>query len=299
MAKSIGIVPGMIVFLIITLLVGSCTVDPYEDVQSNERSIEKFLIDGQIGVPIIKSRNQTETEAVIYVKKGAVDLSQVTPEIRTSYNAVVSPPSGETVSFQNPDSSAVFTVTAESGKSQKWKVTIKEYDYDMEGIWKVVKIEYTYHTAPSEPWGWTGTKEFQWYMTGAKFANDDSFEFKLEGVTADGKIVGTFIHDLGDDGEAATFIYDAADPHYDMNYKFSKLPIENATWIRDFSSNTIKFNAGLDNETQSLPIELNDAHNMLTLPFDPGPADFPGGDDWNRGEIQYSTKFWYVLQKVE
>jgi hypothetical protein len=298
MKKYIVIIFTVAIVFMAGVLVTSCTVDPYEDVHSNERSIEKFLIDGQIGVLSVTSRSESETDAVIYVKKGSVDLAKVTPEIQTSYKASISPASGEQVSFNNADSSFVYTVKAESGKTQNWKVKIKEYDYDMEGIWKVVKVEYHYYVAPTESWGWSGTKEFQWYMTGATFANDDSFEFKLEGVTEDGKITGTFIHNLGDDGKAATFIYDAAEPIYDMDYKFGKVPAENGTWSRDFASNTIKFNPDA-NGTVSLPITLSEDHTLLTLPFDPGPADFPGGNDWNRGEIQWSDKFWYTLQKVE
>jgi hypothetical protein len=134
-------------------------------------------------------------------------------------------------------------------------------------------------------------------MTGAAYANDDSFEFKLEGVTADGQLTGSFIHHLGDDGKAPTFIYDAQDPHYDLNYKFNKVPATDGTWQRDLGSNTITFNPGSGNSTTSLPVELSDDHTTLTLSFDPGPADFPGGNDWNLGEIMYSTKFWYTLQK--
>jgi hypothetical protein len=133
----------------------------------------------------------------------------------------------------------------------------------------------------------------------AAAADDVTFEFQLTGVTAEGNTYGTFIHNLGNDGKAATYVYNGGSGPFDFAYKFNKLPVTNGTWEMNFATNTITFNKGQASAATTLSLEWqNDKHTLL-LPFYPGPADPKWDNDWNSDEIHFSTKFWYVLDKVE
>jgi hypothetical protein len=138
-----------------------CKQDPFEDIQSHERAITAFTLDkGQIGVADITRTTGDTSKVTVYVVKGT-DLSNVTPSIATSYKASVSPGSGSITNFAANKNRAVYTVTSESGESRVWLVQAKDYQSDLDGVWRINQLKFQYFIGEGESWGWNGTKSRQ------------------------------------------------------------------------------------------------------------------------------------------
>lgn len=273
------------------VLFSACQKDPFEGIESKERAIESFKIDGQIGLAEI-TRTPTESKFIIYVKEGT-DLTSVTPEIVTSYHSRVSPASDQIIDLS--DSTYSFTVTSESRESRTWELVVKSYVLDLEGVWEVSSINFWWWIGEGEDWGWQETRPLAWNIPGTVNEEDNTLEFHLEGVDEEGLLYGTYTFNPGSDGEYADFIYTDGS---DYNYKFRRLPAqETGTWHRNFETEVIIFNMGEENEVSTMPLEWENDKNTLLLKFNPGPNDLNWDHDGNRQHLGAAKEFWYVLEK--
>jgi len=269
-----------------------CQQDPFKDVQSHERAITAFTLDkGQIGVADI-ARTADTSKVTVYVVKGT-DLSKVTPNIATSYKASVSPGSGSLTNFAANKNRAVYTVTSESGESRTWLVQVKDYQSDLDGVWRVNQVKFQYFIGEGESWGWNGTKNAADNMATASQELDNTIEFKVTGVTSTGNLTGTFTHSAGADGAYGDFKQASGT---DFNYKFRKLPKSTGTFLRDFTDNTLTFNPGTA-QSKTMPLVFNAAKTMVQVQFDVRPYDIDWNGSGGKQELGGAKYFWYMLQK--
>ncbi|MCR5890902.1 hypothetical protein LRS06_25010 [Hymenobacter sp. J193] len=281
-----GLLPGL-------LLLNSCTQDPFEGVESNERAITNFTLDkGQIGVAEI-TRTPTEGTVTVYVVKGT-DLSSVVPRIETSYKAKVDPASGVATNFAASNGIRTYSVTSETGQAREWKVQIKEYESDMDGTWKVTNLQFQYFIGEGESWGWSGTKKVADNIADASKENDNTIEFKVTGVQPDGKLEGTYDHKAGPDNAYADFNFKGTD----YSYKFRRLPKGQGTWVRDFTDNTITFNPGQAGQTKTATLEFSFDKSVMKMPFNVQPYDIDWNGEGNKMELGGAKTTWYTLQKI-
>lgn len=270
-----------------------CQQDPFKDIQSHERAITAFTLDkGQIGVADI-ARTTTDTSKVtVYVVKGT-DLSKVMPTITTSYKASVSPGSGSITNFASNKNRAVYTVTSESGESRVWLVQVKDYQSDLDGVWRLNQLKFQYFIGEGQSWGWNGTKNAADNMPAAGQEMDNTIEFKVTGITPTGNLTGTFTHRAGTDGAFGDFKQASG---ADFNYKFRKLPINSGTFLRDFTDNTLTFNPGTA-QSKTMPLVFNAAKTMVQVQFDVRPYDIDWAGSGSKQELGGAKYFWYMLQK--
>ena len=270
-----------------------CQQDPFKDVQSHERAITAFTLDkGQIGVADIARTTADTSKVTVYVVKGT-DLSKVTPNIATSYKASVSPGSGSITNFAANKNRAVYTVTSESGESRVWLVQVKDYQSDLDGVWRVNQLKFQYFIGEGQSWGWNGTKNAADNMATASQELDNTIEFKVTGVTATGNLTGTFTHSAGTDGAYGDFKQASGT---DFNYKFRKLPISTGTFLRDFTDNTLTFNPGTA-QSKTMPLVFNAAKTMVQVQFDVRPYDIDWNGSGGKQELGGAKYFWYMLQR--
>jgi hypothetical protein len=288
----------LLMMVVYAVIIVSCNNEEdfhLRDISSNERSILAVKVPDQIG-PHVITRTDTETKVTVYIKPGT-DRSSIAPDIQVSYKAKIEPRPGETFDFEGNNNQRVYTVISETGLTRDWIVEVLEYDFDMNGTWKIDNAEFFYNV--SEEYGaddWKGTKLLEWPLPGAADAKDDVITFSLDGVTPDGNLYGTFTHDAGANAKFATFNYTGNTPT-NFDYKFKKLPDGSGTWLRNLTDNTITFNKGETNESVTLPLEWSSNKQTLVIPFDPGPKDIVWDNDWNRMELQCTKKFWFTLKK--
>lgn len=287
--KSLFISTKLLVLL--TVLFTACQKDPFEGIESKERAITSFTIDGQIGLAEI-TRTPNEGKMVIYVNPGT-DLENVEPQIITSYQASVTPASGELIDLS--DSTYSFVVSSASGDVREWTLEVEPYDFDLAGEWDVASIDFWWWIGEGEDWGWQETRPLVWNIPGTGNEEDNTLEFHLEGVDEEGLLFGTYTFDPGPDGEYADFIYT---DDSDYNYKFRRLPAqETGTWHRNFETEVITFNKGEANEVRTMPLEWENGKSTLLLKFNPGPNDLNWDHDGNRQHLGAAKEFWYVLEK--
>jgi hypothetical protein len=274
-------------------LLGGCTQDPFEDLESHERAITSFTLDkGQIGVAEIMRTPETG-KVTIYAVRGT-DLSSVVPRIETSYKATVSPASGQPVNLTANNRTYTYTVTAESGEAREWTVEVKDYESDLDGRWQVTNMQFQYFIGEGESWGWNGTKNLSANIPDATKENDNILEMTTTGVTADGKVTGTFTHSPGPDGQFANFLFGAVD----YNYKFRKLPRNQGTWLRDFATNTIVFNNGQPSQSRTVTLEFSTNKRTLKMPFNVQPYDIDWTGSGNKQELGGAKFAWYMFSKI-
>jgi len=270
-----------------------CQQDPFKDVQSHERAITAFTLDkGQIGVADIARTTADTSKVTVYVVKGT-DLSKVMPTIATSYKATVSPGSGSLTNFAGNKNRAVYTVTSESGERRVWLVQVKDYQSDLDGVWRVNQLKFQYFIGEGQSWGWNGTKNAADNMSAASQEMDNTIEFKVTGVTATGNLTGTFTHSAGPDGTYGDFKQASGT---DFNYKFRKLPTATGTFLRDFTDNTLTFNPGTA-QSKTMPLTFNAAKTMVQVQFDVRPYDIDWNGSGGKQELGGAKYFWYMLQK--
>ena len=270
-----------------------CKQDPFEDIQSHERAITAFTLDkGQIGVADITRTAADTSKVTVYVVKGT-DLSKVMPTITTSYKASVSPGSGSLTNFASTKNRAVYTVTSEAGESRVWLVQVKDYQSDLDGVWRLNQLRFQYFIGEGQSWGWNGTKNAADNMPTASQELDNTIEFKVTGITATGNLTGTFTHSAGPDGAFGDFKQPSGT---DFNYKFRKLPVSTGTFLRDFSDNTMTFNPGTA-QSKTMPLVFNAAKTMVQMQFDVRPYDIDWAGSGGKQELGGAKYFWYMLQK--
>lgn len=274
-------------------LLGGCTQDPFKDIESHERAITAFTLDkGQIGVAEI-TRTPETGKIVVYAVRGT-DLSNVAPTIQTSYKATVSPGSGQPVNLSANNRTYTYTVTSESGEARQWTVEVKDYESDLDGRWQVTNMQFQYFIGEGESWGWNGTKNLSANIPDATKENDNILEMTTTGVTADGKVTGTFTHSPGPDGVFANFMFGAVD----YNYKFRKLPRNQGTWLRDFATNTITFNNGQAGQARTVALEFSTDKRTLKMPFNVQPYDIDWNGSGSKQELGGAKFAWYMFRKL-
>ena len=93
-----------------------------EVVLSSEKDILTFEVAEQVSIPIIDATNHT---VEVLVAEGT-DLTSLAPVFAVSEGATSDPGSGEVVDFTiSEDSSVVYTLTAEDGTTQAWRVLVE------------------------------------------------------------------------------------------------------------------------------------------------------------------------------
>jgi hypothetical protein len=232
----------MTVFLIVVAGFGACKKDPYEGITSNERSIEAFqLAKGQMGPAEI---DRAAGKVRIYAVTQGLDLTQVAPQIQTSYKSKVSPASGEPANFAANNNTFKYTLTAESGQTREWTVEIVPFIETLEGKYRIQSLAVYGGTGPEyggasilkmidKPWAWPAAD-------GPAAEMDNELTFALTGVTEDGNTFGTVINDAGADGLYADFTF-VLNPRTDVNHFYRTIPKGQGTWLRNYANNTVTF----------------------------------------------------------
>ncbi|WP_158534909.1 DUF5005 domain-containing protein [Mucilaginibacter hurinus] len=107
----------------LSITIASCKKRNENPAKSAGNNILSFTINNsQVGEAVLNADSATIR---IFVKQGT-DLTTIKPEIRVADKASISPASGQQVNLL-PDSVITYTVTAESGATQKWQVQVKIY----------------------------------------------------------------------------------------------------------------------------------------------------------------------------
>lgn len=286
-----------ILLISIAIAVGfaSCD-DPYDVPSSNERAILDITTNNQIGAASV-ARETNQFEAYVSVDAGKVSLSAVELSFLVSNGASIQPSSGTSVDFtQSADSSAVYTVTSESGEVRNWKVFVKPFVNPLQGSWTITS--YRFKWDDWNGWGNSGEDELAGKLEASATGLDDVITFgEIEGVTDNGLVFGLYERTVGTDGLSASYVYDRTGE--DWAGKFNQLPVGQGQWQINVD-NSITFTVGGKSYT-SKPFEAIDANN-LKLPLDPGPQD--GGrinwDDYygdNTNKFCVTYELWYTLEK--
>jgi hypothetical protein len=236
-------------FAIVIILFSGCTKDPYEGVKSNEKSIENITLGGdliQVGPAVVD--RMAGTASVKVLMQANTDLSKVSANIQTSYNASISPQSGSAVNFAAGNNKSTYTVTAQSGESRTWTVELVPFTESVGGTYDVKALVVFGGTGPE--YGGGGVikltdKPWVWPATGgpaAELDNKLTFEFDPKaGVTADGKTYGKLINSAGANTLYADFNFIGSPVKTDVNKFYRKIPKGESKWERDYTAGTISF----------------------------------------------------------
>jgi len=228
------------------LSAASCQKDPYDGVESNEKSIEAFTLgNGLVQIGPAEIDRTAGTVKVKVLMQSGTDLSKVSPTIQTSYKAEVSPLSGQVVDFAGNSNTASYTVRSESGQQRTWKVELVPFTETITGTYTIQALVVYGGTGPE--WGGGGVinmndKPWVWPAdnTGPKAEMDNTLVFELTGANAEGNTYGKFVNNAGADGKYANFLY-VGTPQTDVNAKYRKLPKGEGTWTRNYAANTVTF----------------------------------------------------------
>lgn len=299
------------VFIVILLHLAGCQKDPYDGVQSNEKSIENFTMGAgftQIGAAQV-DRTNGKVKIQVLVSDDT-DFSKVNPIIQQSYRATVSPESGAQVDFIANDYKVKYTVTSEKGESREWEVEIDPFEETIIGTYDITDLvlyggtgpEYGgggVFSMPTKPWLWSTTD-------GPQAELDNKLTFTLTGVTPSGRTTGKFINDAGADGLYANFTY-VLDPRTDVNHFYRKLPMGEGTWERDYSTDILYliFADGTRVSCSFLGPTTESLGNGITKSIQNNAFAFSlnGVDDWNAiysdfdKVVKKPRRFWVEIKK--
>ena len=171
------------------------------------------------------------------------DLSKVIPTIVTSYKSTISPASGTVVNFAADNNTATYTVTAQTGETRKWKVTIVPFSEALLGTFSIEDLTVYGGTGPQYGGGGVFTLESKnvWNpITGPNAELDNTLTFTYTGVTSDGNTYGSIVNNAGPDGLYANFIY-TQNPVTDVNHYYRQIPTGTGTWLHNYTTNTVTF----------------------------------------------------------
>jgi len=302
----------VVVLLFTTIMFSACQKDPYDDVVSNERSIEAVTLgDGlaQIGPAVVD--RQAGTVAVKVLIQAGTNLSAVSPQIQTSYKSEIKPLSGEKVNFAANNNKYKYTITSESGESREWTVELIPFTETLLGTYTIQKQVVYGGTGPeygggevidfsAKPWLWSAT-------TGPSLELDNRITFEFQGVTAEGKTYGKVTNSAGADGKYANYVF-IGNPQTDVNNFYRKIPIGEGKWERDYTTNIVKFisSTGIVSVATfrgagSLSLGNNNNKTITDSSF-----DFPleGVDDYSKIYSDYDKvvrkprRFWVDVKKL-
>ena len=230
--------------LLIAVMFTACQKDPSAGIESHERAIEEFNVGKglvQIG-PAVVDRDSSTVVVKVLVQPNT-DLSKVTPTIVTSYKSTISPASGTVVNFTADNNTATYTVTAQTGETRKWKVTIVPFSEALLGTFSIEDLTVYGGTGPQYGGGGVFTLESKnvWNpITGPNAELDNTLTFTYTGVTSDGNTYGSIVNNAGPDGLYANFIY-TQNPVTDVNHYYRQIPTGTGTWLHNYTTNTVTF----------------------------------------------------------
>ena len=232
-------------FIILMLaMLTACQKDPSAGIKSHERAIETFSLGKglvQIG-PAVVDRDSSKVTVKVLIQDGT-DLSKVTPTIITSYKSTIAPASGTTVNFSGNNDQATYTVTAQTGETRKWTVVLVPFSEALLGKFSIEDLTIYGGTGPQYGGGAVFALESKsvWDpVTGPAAELDNTLTFTYTGVTADGNTYGQVVNDAGPDGKYANFIF-TQHPQTDVNHFYRQIPEGTATWLHDYTANTVTF----------------------------------------------------------
>jgi hypothetical protein len=292
-------------------IVSSCVRDPYDDVVSNERSIEAVYLSGgliQVG-PATVDREAGHVSVQVLVDENT-DLTKVTPIIQASLRASTSPASGEVVDFESHDNELVYTVRSESGKTRDWIVELVPFSETLPGTYKITGQVLYGGTGPE--WGGGAVlnltdKPWVWPEDGGPEAEfDNTLVFEFTGVTPEGHTYGTVINSAGADGAYADYHF-ISNPPTNVNSFYRKIPKGEGKWLRNYTANTITFTFA-DGSTATGTFtgpQTFDLGNGLSKTVVNNSFDFVlnGTDDWANIYSDYDKfvkrprRFWIDVEK--
>lgn len=227
------------------IIVSSCVKDPYDDVISNERSIEAVSLGGglvQVG-PAIVDRETGHVSVQVLVDENT-NLSSVAPVIQASYRATTAPASGESVDFASTDNKHTYTVVSESGKTRDWVIELVPFTETLPGTYKITGQVVYGGTGPEYGGGAVMNltdKPWVWPDEGGPDAEfDNTLVFEFTGVTPEGHTYGTVTNSAGADDEYADYQF-IMSPATDVNNFYRKIPKGEGTWLRNYTTKTITF----------------------------------------------------------
>lgn len=99
------------------LLLLACEQELIEEPKSSEKNIMNFIIDG------IQGQINEEEKSILLELPYFVDVNNLTPKITVPYKAKVNPASGVERNFTSP---VTYTVTAEDGSEQSYRVSVEK-----------------------------------------------------------------------------------------------------------------------------------------------------------------------------
>lgn len=294
----------------------SCVEDPWDDVAggewNNERNVIDIKFENQIGVATITRTDEDSGVIAFTINAGAVeDLTAIRlSSMQLSYGASASLAVGESLNFENEARTATFTVTAATGKSREYAVTVTPFEETILGTYKITNLVVYGGTGPEyggaavipmmdKPWVWSDADG-----PGAEL--DNTLTFELEGITEEGNTYGRMVNDAGADGLYANFIF-TGDPETDVNHFYRKIPKGEGQWTRNYTTGQITFT-------------FEDGSTTSGVLVGPGTEEFPdnrskttteqalaftlsGTDDWDNIYSDYDKfakrprRFWIDLEK--
>ncbi|RVU02996.1 hypothetical protein EOD41_03415 [Mucilaginibacter limnophilus] len=229
--------------LLIIAAVGftACKKDPFDGVQTNERSIEAYTLpEGQIGPAVVDQENSSVT---IKVLEGT-DLTKVKAIVQASYKATVSPSPDQEVNFAASNNKVVYTITSEKGETRNWTVELVPFQETIIGTYNVTDLVVYGGTGPE--WGGGGVikmadKPWVWPADdGPQAELDNTLTMEFTGATAEGNTYGKFVNSAGADGKYADFRF-VGNPQTDVNKFYRVMPKGEGTWTRNYAEGTVTF----------------------------------------------------------
>ena len=288
---------------VIALIFTACTKNIDKDIPSNECSLLDIKITGQMGAMVV-DRYENDAQVTVYIMQNSdYPFSQVNVEgIVVSSGAKASVQAGGTLNFQNPERRAKVTVTAESGKSLDWWITLQPYDAFYVGTWKVVDVKLHCDQRISN----SGDGYWDTQLSGSEFGHATEEYDNLIIITLDNEIngnnlTGTITNDSGPDGKWSNFYivigYYSPTNYLDMNPRLRYLlPPGTSTWTLNLTTNEMKITQ--NNITSTMKFRTND-WGGYDFVF---PLPDATGEPWTNNEFsnmwRSSTELYYVVTKI-
>lgn len=239
-----------LIIVIVPFVLSGCVKDMMEEISSgtwnNERGIINIKLDQQLGNAQISRDSVGEGQVNFYINTNkTTELSLKINELNLSYGAVSDKKTGDYLSFDNEDSTAVITITSTSGLQREWKIKLKPFEDEIVGVWD---ITHTYIYGGMWPqYGGTriyemsGIVELQRQGTPPIAEYDNVVTFTLEGITDEGDSFGTVTNEAGADGLYADFWWQTTDTVADVNKFYRKIPKGTSNWSKKASNRTVTF----------------------------------------------------------
>ena len=288
------------VWLLVPLVVPSCTKTIDKEVMSNEVTLLEIKIKGQLGSAVIE-RSFDEAKATVYIMDRPDYPFAAAPVegIVVSSGASASVSAGQTLNFSNPERRARITVTAESGKTLEWNIYLAPYDAFYVGEWAIVNIKLHCNQRVSG----SGDGVWDTPLNGSEFGTSGLPEYDNHVIiTLNPTLTGTITNTPGLDGEYGHFWgvyapYSAESP-LDMDPRLRHLlPPGEATWKLELSTGQMRITK--DNITSTMIFGTDEWDNTLFRFILPDAGGEPSRDGFYDNMWRSSTELFYVMIKIK